>query len=197
MTQQQQAFSFTASADRLINRLFSPCFVSDAWSPGGSEPEPPRMEFRALWDTGATRSHVSKKVVEVCGLEPEDFIKEAHHAYGTTENVPVFYVNFLLPNRVRFEGIPVIQLGSVVGADVLIGMDIIGTGDFAVTNIDGKTKFSFRFPSSADIDFVAEDNERIRKKRERNRTEELLKSKGSSAFRSSKSGRRRRKSRSK
>ena len=36
-------------------------------------------------------------------------------------------------------------------------MDIIGVGDFAVTNRDGKTKFSFRLPSRADIDFVVED----------------------------------------
>ena len=42
------------------------------------------------------------------------------------------------------------------GADVLIGMDIINEGDFAVTNLNGRTKFSFRVPSQADIDFVRE-----------------------------------------
>ena len=48
-------------------------------------------------------------------------------------------------------------MGAPQGADILIGMDIIGVGDFAVTNRDGKTKFSFRLPSRADIDFVVED----------------------------------------
>ena len=43
-----------------------------------------------------------------------------------------------------------------VDADVLIGMDIIGTGDFAVTNLNGLTKFSFRVPSLEHIDFVAD-----------------------------------------
>ena len=38
--------------------------------------------------------------------------------------------------------------------DVLIGMDIISLGDFAITNVGGKTTFSFRFPSIAEIDFV-------------------------------------------
>jgi len=38
--------------------------------------------------------------------------------------------------------------------DVLIGMDIIGLGDFAVTNKDGKTVFSYRMPSMECIDFV-------------------------------------------
>ena len=56
----------------------------------------------------------------------------------------------------RFPGLLVIQ-GVLRDADVLVGMDIINQGDFAVTNPDGRTKFSFRVPSIADIDFVAED----------------------------------------
>jgi len=45
--------------------------------------------------------------------------------------------------------------GIVVGdAEALIGMDIIGKGDFAVTNKDGKTTFTFRIPSIECIDFV-------------------------------------------
>jgi uncharacterized protein YecA (UPF0149 family) len=33
-------------------------------------------------------------------------------------------------------------------------MDIIGMGDFAVTNKDRKTTFSYRWPSGERIDFV-------------------------------------------
>lgn len=44
-------------------------------------------------------------------------------------------------------------------AQVLIGMDIIGMGDFAVTNINEKTILSFRIPSVREIDFVPEANE--------------------------------------
>ncbi len=39
---------------------------------------------------------------------------------------------------------------------MLIGMDIIGAGDFAVTNKDGKTVMTYRYPSSKCIDFVTE-----------------------------------------
>jgi hypothetical protein len=42
------------------------------------------------------------------------------------------------------------------GIDVLIGMDIIGSGDFSVTHHNGKTTFSFCCPSLREIDFVAE-----------------------------------------
>ena len=67
----------------------------------------------------------------------------------------VFLVNILLPNKVGVSELPV-TLGKLFGADVLIGMDIIGQGDFAVTHPNGNTKFSFRMPSQADIDFVKE-----------------------------------------
>jgi hypothetical protein len=45
------------------------------------------------------------------------------------------------------------------GIDVLIGMDILGLGDFTVTHYGGKTTFSFCCPSRREIDFVAEIND--------------------------------------
>lgn len=110
--------------------------------------------FTSIWDTGATRSVISQKVVDVCGLESIG-VQKVYHAQGEANDVEAFLVNIGLPNNVEFQGLRV-TLGVLRGADVLIGMDIIGRGDFAVTNRDGKTKFSFRIPSQADIDFVAE-----------------------------------------
>ena len=37
--------------------------------------------------------------------------------------------------------------------NLLIGMDIIEKGDFAVTNHNGETVLTYRFPSSELIDF--------------------------------------------
>lgn len=48
-------------------------------------------------------------------------------------------------------------IGSEIGTqniDLLIGMDIIGLGDFAVTNLGGNTVFTFRVPSVEKIDFA-------------------------------------------
>ena len=42
---------------------------------------------------------------------------------------------------------------------LLIGMDIIDLGDFAVTNADGITAFSFRIPSVEEIDFIPDTQE--------------------------------------
>ncbi len=74
------------------------------------------------------------------------------HAQGSA-HVPVYYVNLGLPNRVEFAQVRVTQ-GVLPGCDVLIGMDIINMGDFAVTNRDGATVFSFQMPSMNLIDFV-------------------------------------------
>ena len=110
--------------------------------------------FTAIWDTGATHSVISQNVVDKCGLIAVG-LTDVHHAQGKTERVPWFLVNIRLPNRVGIPGLPVI-LGDFPGGDVLVGMDIIGQGDFAVTSPGGRTKFSYRIPSLADIDFVQE-----------------------------------------
>lgn len=60
--------------------------------------------------------------------------------------------NMMLPNGIGFVAHRVTKQ-RLVGADALIGMDIIGGGDFAVTNKDDKTVFSFRFPAAGHIDF--------------------------------------------
>ncbi len=72
--------------------------------------------------------------------------------------------NLRLPNQVVVMGIPVAR-GSFGDADVLIGMDVITKGDFAVSNWDGKTSFSFRVPSLGEIDFVKEEDRSRRKRR--------------------------------
>ena len=38
----------------------------------------------------------------------------------------------------------------VPNTDILIGMDIIGRGDFAISNADGKTLFTFAVPPFED-----------------------------------------------
>ncbi len=111
-------------------------------------------EFVATWDTGATNSVITQRVIDACGLKPIG-TTAVSHAQGTTDDVEVFLVNIGLPNGVAFPALRVTR-GELRGTDVLIGMDIIAQGDFAVTNRDGNTKFSFRIPSIADIDFVAE-----------------------------------------
>ncbi|MCK4911673.1 MAG: SEC-C domain-containing protein [Thermodesulfovibrionales bacterium] len=45
-----------------------------------------------------------------------------------------------------------------MGGDILIGMDIMSKGDFAVSNHGGNTTFTFRMPSIEEIDFNSKKN---------------------------------------
>src|SRR3972149_10734968 len=51
--------------------------------------------------------------------------------------------------------IQVSEMDAGPSCDILIGMDLITLGDFAITNKDGQTMFSFRHPSLGHIDFEA------------------------------------------
>lgn len=54
-----------------------------------------------------------------------------------------------------YGGIPITKIElELTGFDALIGMDIIGLGDFVVSSYEGKTAFSFRMPSLHCFDFV-------------------------------------------
>lgn len=64
----------------------------------------------------------------------------------------------MLPNNVGIAYVEVTE-GDLMGEDVLIGMDIITRGDFAITNVGGKTTFSFRIPSVETIDYCQQGNQ--------------------------------------
>ena len=132
------------------------CMVSDGWEQGNDEPHPPMFEFTALWDTGATGSVISQAVVKACELQSSG-TRTMRHAQGSAQGVPAYTINMKLPSDLEVQAMPVI-LGNLPGYDVLIGMDIISLGDFGITHPQSDTKFSFRIPSLADIDFAREDS---------------------------------------
>lgn len=113
--------------------------------------------FAAIWDTGASASAISQKVVDACGLAPTGMTM-VQTAAGL-EPAETYLINVALPNGVGFAILQVTKAKLGDDNDVLIGMDIISQGDFTVTNKGGNTIFSFRVPSSAHIDFVNEHNE--------------------------------------
>lgn len=107
--------------------------------------------YMGIWDTGATNSVISQKVVDECGLKPIGMAMV--HSATEAKLCETFVVSIFLPNKVVYPFIRVTK-GVLADCDVLIGMDIISSGDFAVTQKDSKTTFSFRFPSAEEIDFV-------------------------------------------
>jgi hypothetical protein len=132
--------------------LTSTVDISAAFDPSMAQSHPPHHRYRAIWDTGATGSVINDNVVKDCKLV-QTGVAQVSHAQGKSQNVPSYHVNIRLPTGVEFEVVRVVR-GDVTGGDVLIGMDIIASGDFVVTNYKGKTLMSFRTPSCERIDFV-------------------------------------------
>lgn len=108
------------------------------------------QNWTAIWDTGATKTVITPKVVQTLNLKVVSKCQMATpHGIGEAN---CYYINLGLPNHVAIPNLLVIE-GVPQKCDVLIGMDIIGQGDFAVCNYQNKTSFSFRVPSISIIDF--------------------------------------------
>ncbi|MGH8398794.1 MAG: retroviral-like aspartic protease family protein [Gammaproteobacteria bacterium] len=160
MAPNYQALTVRANPGGRLSSLKTPCSVCLAFNPlqGGISPQ--QFQFEAIWDTGATNSVITQRVVSTCHLLPIGMTKV--HAVNSTKDSEVYLVNIGLPNRVNFMNIKVTQ-GELIGTDVLIGMDIITLGDVAITNVDGNTVFSFRIPSQKHVDFIHEHTEESRR----------------------------------
>ena len=122
------------------------------------EDHPESHKYEAIWDTGATNSVVSKRVIRECGLRPIGRTKVRGVDGESTSSI--YMVNIMLTNGVGFPFLKVTE--GDFGGDVLIGMDLIGHGDFAVSNYNGKTTMTFRTPSAKKIDFYKEEEQKQR-----------------------------------
>ena len=106
----------------------------------------------AQWDTGATNTCISEEIAIKYKLKPVSMVQSK--TPSGILNAPVYFIDIILNNEVIFRNWRV--MGSKIGAqgiDVLIGMDIISQGDFAISNFNVKTQFSFRLPSQQEVDY--------------------------------------------
>lgn len=132
------------------------------------EAQTQKVEFReyiAIWDTGATHSAITKRVADDLGLKSTGIVEVRYGDGKASTNT--YLVNIALPNNVMVPHVRVTEAQLIPDDNVsddkqpqlLIGMDIIGLGDFAVTNANNKTTFSFRIPSVEEIDFIPDAQE--------------------------------------
>jgi hypothetical protein len=135
----------------LLSALATPCEVSRAFNPANGIPDYPKIEFKALWDTGAVHSVITPRVIEACGLKPMRLIKpvllQGVDGYEPSE---AYAINLSLPDHITYHELPVLlkNPGKDVWWDLIVGMDIISTGEFIVKNVNSKTEWSFRYAPS-------------------------------------------------
>ncbi len=119
-------------------------------------PDDSRIHWKkALWDTGATQSCISDRLATELALEVDGFVDVAT-ATGIVQ-LFIYTVHLVLPSGLVFHSVQ--AMGFTYGdddCDIIIGMDIMTQGDLALTNLEGRTVFSFRIPSLHTVDFEAE-----------------------------------------
>lgn len=109
----------------------------------------------AGWDTGSTYSCISPELANQLNLQPLN-VDDLHTPYGIKRS-KVYEIDILINKQFTY-GIQVMENPNIHedNVDLLIGMDIISEGDFAISTYEGKTSFSFRIPSKGLIDFTKE-----------------------------------------
>lgn len=142
-----------------LREIVGPFGISAAFDPSTTPAaqQPSIVTFNGIWDTGATNSAITQKVVDACGLKPFT-VGMVNTANGPVQR-PVFLINISIFQGTTIHNVAA-TLGDFVGADALIGMDVITHGDFSITNEGGHTTFSFRIPSQKRIDYVRELNQK-------------------------------------
>lgn len=145
--------AFTYKANGQANVLLSDVKVS---AHKELVPEAILADFKAIWDTGATNTAISERVVKQCNLKP--ISKGTSNTANGQRVVNIYLIDLYLPNNVIIGGVKASEFTAVEGSDLLIGMDVIGMGDLAISNYMGKTTFSFRVPSVACTDYVQQIN---------------------------------------
>ena len=147
--------AFTITANGVLKVLNTPCQICEAISVkelAEGKPHPHGESFTAVWDTGASSSAISRKIVDALHLIPTG--RGISKTAGGTISVETYSINVLLPTGVGFSSLSVACVN--MEPDILIGMDIISLGDFSLTHQGGKTCFSFQTPSSHYVDYVQE-----------------------------------------
>jgi hypothetical protein len=106
----------------------------------------------ALWDTGATHCSITASLAKELDLIPASKVRVEHAKGVSYENL---YFLTLHVTKKYYVEIELTECQSVSNNfEIIIGMNVISHGDFALTSKNGIITFSFRLPSSTHIDFT-------------------------------------------
>jgi predicted aspartyl protease len=112
----------------------------------------------ALWDTGASISAITPDIMDKLKAVPVS--KRTITGIHSTQVVDVVYITVDLPNSVIKKNIEAAVCNIPSNVGMILGMDIILLGDFALSSGNSQTLFSFAAPPFKEkIDFSKRQNE--------------------------------------
>lgn len=134
-----QKFTIPIGYDCL--RISTPCMV-DATEYEKDKNLPDTLQCnKADWDTGATVTVISERVVAELGLIPIGRTKiSGYNGKPTITNE--YCVDLLFDGNVKMNFVKVVE-APLVAMDLLIGMNVINQGNFHIDSCNGKQEFSF------------------------------------------------------
>ncbi len=111
---------------------------------------PPLLTVTAIWDTGASHTAFTSALIHKLQLIRTG--DGSYHTSGGKRPTVHYGANIYLSHKLHFPFWEVME-ADIHGGEVLLGMDIIGKGDFAISNYPRDPIFSFRYPSQDRILF--------------------------------------------
>jgi hypothetical protein len=129
----------TYSYVKLQRRIITPVYLY-----GVSAPTPKDTVTNALWDTGAAISAVTPLIQQE--LELVQIGTKYIRGVTGTKKVPVVLLTLELPNDLLKQTVEVVVCNFSTNVGMIIGMNIITLGDFALLHGNNRTEFSFTIP---------------------------------------------------
>jgi predicted aspartyl protease len=127
-----------------------------------------QIEIEALWDTGATMTCIKPSLWDRLKLRQSTLVESiTMSGIGGDVEADGTLVSIWLSPNFAIEFCPVYVVDFPGNEELLIGMDIISMGDFAVCNADGKTSFSFAVPPFSDRINLADKADAVNKENKR------------------------------
>jgi hypothetical protein len=120
------------------------------------------FDVQGRLDTGCNVTSITRRLARTLALMPTRY-DDAQTSAGEIQT-SLYWASIILPHEIMFPNIEVVEfvekkkdslkrMKPEDDFDVLIGMDIITSGDLAITNDAGNTVVSFRKPHGPYIDF--------------------------------------------
>ena len=142
--------AITSKEKGIARRIVTPVELTNVFS-GKS------VKTKGIWDTGATGSVITKAMAKE--LDLQSYGKRKVRGVHGLKDVDEYFVNITLNNKnitLNTRVTECSELSADGSVGLLVGMNVITNGDFAVTNYKGNTTMSFRVPSMENIDFLQE-----------------------------------------
>lgn len=140
---------FTQKCPDIIDAIISECRVCPPVDfMKGELPEEVYISQNAMWDTGATNTLISPRIIQTLKLKP--FGKSSISSANGVIEANSYLIHVGLPSGSIITNILALENNNE-DYEIVIGMDIITQGDFAFSNKDEHSTFSFRIPSSEEI----------------------------------------------